>query len=339
VTEPSVKIIVRMPNWIGDAVLALPALATLRAAYPEAEIWIAAREWVKDLIGPRPSVQGIVALPEVRNLKSLRKAARLVKAGGFDIGLLLTNSFASALVFSLAGVRERWGYARDGRRLLLTRAVRVRETWAPLSQRDYYLALLAGLGLAPLSGEIDLHVSAAEGKAADALLDTAGRDRSRPLVILNPGAAYGPAKRWPAERFAALAGLLRSRAGAEIALVGAPGDTSIADAIASAWDGKLLDFTGRTSLRELAGLITRARVFITNDTGPMHMANALKVPVVAIFGPTDPLRTGPFQPPSAVLKKDVPCWPCLYRACPYDHRCMTRIDPEEVFAACREFLP
>ncbi len=334
----SVKIIVRMPNWVGDAVLALPALGTLRAAYPEAEIWVAGRDWVKDLIAPGHSVRGFVALPEARGIRSLLDAGRRVRAQGFDIGLLLTNSFSSALVFRLGRVRERWGYARDGRRFLLTRAVPFKDGGAPLRQRDYYLELLSGLGLKPLSREIDLHVSREEKEAADAALDRAGRDRSRPLVILNPGAAYGPAKRWPAASFAALARLLASRANAEIALVGGPGDRPAAAEIAAAYEGKLLDFTGRTSLRELAGIITRAGAFVTNDTGPMHMASALKVPVVALFGPTDPRQTAPAEPPSTVLKRDVPCGPCLYRKCPYDHRCMTGIGPEEVFAACREYL-
>jgi heptosyltransferase II len=334
----SVKIVIGMPNWVGDAVLALPTLGTLRAAYPEAEIWVAARDWVKELFAPGHSVRGVVPLPRVRDLKSLRDAVRRIRVHKFDIAILLTNSFSSALVFRLAGVKERWGYAWDGRGFLLTRGIPVKDGWAPLNQRDYYLALLAGLGLEPVSKEIDLYVSAEEKEAADSALAAAGRDPARPLVILNPGAAYGPAKRWPARQFATLARILRSRANAEIVLVGSQGDREAAAEIASAYGGTLIDFTGRTSLRELAGIISRARAFVTNDTGPMHMANALRVPVIALFGPTDPGRTGPFQPPSSVLKKDVPCWPCLYRACPYDHRCMTGIDPEDVFAACREYL-
>jgi heptosyltransferase-2 len=166
----------------------------------------------------------------------------------------------------------------------------------------------------------------------------AGRDACRPLVVLNPGAAYGPAKRWPAERFAALAHLFQARKNAEILLVGAAGETDIAASIASGLERKPLDFTGKTSLRQLMGLISLGRVFVTNDTGPMHIAGALGVPVVAIFGPTDPKATGPSRKPSVVLKKDAPCWPCTYRFCPYDHRCMTGIGPEEVFSAAEGFL-
>jgi heptosyltransferase-2 len=166
----------------------------------------------------------------------------------------------------------------------------------------------------------------------------AGQEPTRPLVVLNPGAAFGPAKRWPAERFAGLARLLQARKNAEILLVGAAGEADIAASIASGLERKPLDFTGKTSLRQLMGLISLGRVFVSNDTGPMHIACALGIPVVAIFGPTDPKATGPSRHPSVVLKADVPCWPCTYRSCPYDHRCMNRIGPEEVFAAGQDFL-
>jgi heptosyltransferase-2 len=332
------KIVVRMPNWIGDAVMALPVLDALQSNFPQAELWAAAREWVEGLFSPGHGITGLVPLPEVRNLKSLREASSRLREHRFDAGLLLTNSFSSALVFRLAGIPERWGYARDGRGLLLSRGVPLKKGGETRHQTDTYRDLLAGLGIKAPAGAVDLHISEEEKTAAGKAMIEAGRDPARPLVILNPGAAYGPAKRWPAERFADLARRFQARNNADILLVGAAGEADIAASIASGLERKPLDFTGKTSLRQLMGLISLGRVFVTNDTGPMHIAGALGVPVVAIFGPTDPKATGPSRRPFVVLKKDAPCWPCTYRSCPYDQRCMTGIGPEEVFSAAEGFL-
>jgi heptosyltransferase-2 len=156
------------------------------------------------------------------------------------------------------------------------------------------------------------------------------------LVILSPGASYGPAKRWPACRFAELAGLVQKRKGAEILIIGSADETEVAESISSSMEKKPAILTGQTSLPRLLGLISQAALFISNDSGPMHMANALRVPVVGIFGPTDPEVTGPFEQPSRFVKKEVPCWPCAYRKCPYDRRCMMNISAEDVFRAGEE---
>jgi len=334
------KIVVRMPNWIGDAVLALPVFDALKAGLPEAEIWAAATAPVNGLFSPGHAVKGVVDLPAVHDLKTLREGSARLKAHRFDAGLLLANSFASALLFYAAGIRERWGYAGDGRKLLLSRSVSRRngEGLPPRHQRDYYLDLVSGLGFNPASPEIDLHLAPAEKDAAARTLAEAGRDPARPVVVFNPGAAFGPAKRWPADRFATLAGMFQDRMNAEILIVGSADDAPAAAVISAALRRPPINLIGKTSLRELMGLISLGRLFVTNDTGPMHIASALGVPVVAVFGPTDPLVTGPLRKPAAVLRKDVPCRPCLYRSCPYDHRCMTRIDPEEAYAAGRGLL-
>jgi heptosyltransferase-2 len=182
-------------------------------------------------------------------------------------------------------------------------------------------------------------VTEAERESARAALEAGGADRGRPLAVLNPGAAYGPAKQWPAARFAELARLLQDRRGADIAVTGTAADAPLAAQIGAGLARKAVDLTGRTSLRGLLGVFNRAAVVVTNDTGPMHMANALRVPVVGVFGPTDPAATAPFHPPSTVVKKDgIVCWPCLYRVCPYDHRCITAVAAEAVFAAAGELL-
>jgi heptosyltransferase-2 len=332
------KLVVRMPNWVGDAVMALPVLGSLAASGPDIEVWAAGEPWVADLIPAGSGVRGTLTVPRTRGLRGFKAAAAALKPHRFDAGLLLTNSFGSALVLRLAGVPERWGYARDGRGLLLTRRVRVKEAIEPRHQRDYYLDLLAGLGFAAAFAGSGLKVTPEETAAAERMLDEAGRDRSKPLVILNPGAAYGPAKRWPADRFASLGRLFQSRAGADILLVGSAGERDIAGLVAEGLERPALNLAGRTSLRELVALIGLGRLFVTNDTGPMHIADALGTPILAVFGPTDPVATGPGRARAAILKKDVPCWPCLYRKCPYDHRCMTGIGPEEAFEAGRGLL-
>lgn len=332
------KIAVRMPNWLGDAVLALPALHSLRQAFPDADIQAVTRGWGADLFSDHPSVDGVVPLPEARDLKALRTAGSGLKKLDIDLGILLTNSFSSAFLFYVAGIPARWGYARDGRGLLLTRAVPYKTPDTVLHQSDYYLHLLKALDIEPSGFGPGLVTTEEDWAWAAAALENGGHASGVPLVVFSPGAAYGPAKKWPAERFAALARKLRDEAGASVAVVGDAGDTETASLILEALGGCGLDLTGRTTLRRLIAVIRRARVFVTNDSGPMHIADALGVPIVALFGPTNPTATGPRRGPSVILKKEVPCWPCLYRSCPYDHRCMTRIAVEDAFEACRRLL-
>jgi heptosyltransferase-2 len=332
------KFLVRTPNWIGDAVLAKPALESLRRNFPQAEIWLLAKDQVREFYEADGLGDGILPLPDSQSPRALLRAAGLLKSRGFDTGLLLTNSFASALLFYLSRIPQRWGYRRDARGPLLTRGVSLPEFQPPEHQAYYYLDLMRGLGLGVVDPQIRLTVSEKEKKAARRWLQELGLNLKRPLVILNPGAAYGPAKRWPPERFAALGALVQRQKKAEIIITGSRGEEELAAGIASGLPRRPANLAGQTSLRQLLGLISQSRLFITNDTGPMHLANALSVPVVALFGPTNPAVTGPFHPPAVVLKKEVACWPCLYRKCPYDHRCLAGIEAEEALAAARQFL-
>lgn len=332
------KIVVRMPNWIGDAVLAGPSLRALRLRHPEAEIRAAGRPWLSDLFSGTGLVHGAVPLADGGGYRASRADGAALRAGGFDAGLLLTNSFGTALAFFLAEIPERWGYAREGRGFLLTRRVKVPAD-PRLHQRDYYLNLLAGLGQASgPAAPVELTVTPEERASARRALEAAGRRAGRPLVAFGVGAAYGPAKRWPAGRFAELAVRFAGDPGADVLLLGSPGESGIAEEVAAHAGRPLLDFAGRTTLREMMALLSLAGLFVTNDSGPMHIAGALGVPVTAIFGPTDPAATGPVAAPAAVVRREAPCWPCLYRTCPYDHRCMTRIEADDVFAAARPLL-
>lgn len=332
------KILVRVPNWIGDSILALPAIESLRQNFHDAHIWIAAQGWVEELFSAFDFIKGIISLPAATDLKRLKTSAQKIKKHDFDTGLLLTNSFSSALLFYLAKIPQRWGYARDGRRILLTRAVAFKNKENFIHQVQCYLHLISELGLQTSPPELRLPLTQEDRQEAENLLFSLHVDTKKPLVILNPGAFYGPSKRWPASKFSKLAALLQDRNESEILIIGSSEEVVLAESIAASLKKKPFILTGKTKLRQLAGLMSHASLFITNDSGPMHMANALNIPVVAIFGPTDPRVTGPFQDPSVVIKKEVSCWPCTYRECPFDHRCMEKIESEDVYHACQNFL-
>ena len=332
------KILVRTPNWIGDSVLALPALKCLSQNFPAAEIWVATRNWGEGIFKTVSFIKDLIILPDQTNLKSLKKESQKIKEKRFDIGLLLTNSFASALSLFMASIPERWGYSKDSRRILLTRGIPITEKEIFSHQVHYYLDLLSRLGMTTHNPQLffPLHENETKDTEHD-MLSLPGKE-SRLLITFHPGASYGSAKRWPVEHFISLGARLQKEKGALILITGTSSESNIADQISSQLPESPIVLTGKTSVRQLAAVIQLSHLFISNDSGPMHIANALKTPVIALFGPTNPLRTGPFQEPSVVLKKEVPCWPCSYRECPFDHRCMTQISPDEVYEACQNFL-
>ncbi len=335
----SKKIVVRAPNWIGDSILALPALANLKRNFPGSELWIAANDWVRDLFQMETRFEGVIPLLEQNSLKNLFSSARKLGGVGFDLGILLPNSFGSALLFYLAGIPQRWGYKSDGRGILLTKGVSIQNQGNRRHQAHYYLDLLSGLGLKKHSTEMNLTLDQGEPNHVKEWLESQGIEIEKPLVIINPGAFYGPAKRWPASRYSELASLLQKENSAQILIIGTEREIPLAERIAAGMPKRPFILAGQTSLSRLAAVISLGSLIISNDSGPMHLANALKVPVVALFGPTEPLRTGPYQKPYILLHKGAPCWPCSYRECPFDHRCMMSIAVQEVFEACQEFLP
>jgi heptosyltransferase-2 len=334
----SMKIVVRAPNWVGDSILAFPAMTSLKNNFPDAEVWVAAQDWVKDLFSMNDTFAGVLPLAKHGGLKSIRESAKNIRDLRFDLGILFTNSFASALVFFLAKVPQRWGYNKDGRGLLLTKGVSVRPDKDRRHQAHYYLDLLSLLGMNEFPDEYLLPISQEERDRTAAWLAAQNIHKDKPFVILNPGAYYGSAKRWPPDRYAKLASLLQEKNQAQILIVGSEEETQLAETISSLTNKNLHILTGKTSLVQLAGLLSFANLFVTNDSGPMHMANFLKTPLVALFGPTEPIRTGPFQQPAVVVHKGAPCWPCSYRQCPFDHQCMLNISPEEVFQECQKLL-
>jgi len=334
----SKKIVIRAPNWIGDSILALPAMADLKRNFPESEIWVAANEWVSDLFRMEEYFEGIVPLPEQNSLKNFNLSSRKLREFDFDLGILLTNSFGSALLFYLARIPQRWGYNRDSRGFLLTRGAPVQNRANRSHQVHYYLDLLSGLGLKNYATELNLSLDQRKLAEIKEWLESLNIDTKKPLVIINPGSFYGPAKRWPASKYSDLASLLQEKNNAQILIIGSETEIPLAEHIATDMRVKPFILAGQTSLAQLAAVISFSNIFISNDSGPMHLANALKIPVIAIFGPTEPLRTGPYQDPYIVFHKGAACWPCSYRECPFDHRCMMSITAQEVFEACQRFL-
>ncbi len=332
------KLLVRVTNWVGDAVMSLPALQHLRQALPEAEIVLLARPWVADLYADQQVADRI--LPAAAGGGSRGQVAAALRRERFDAALLLPNSFHAAWTAWRAGIPERCGYARDGRGPLLTSAVPApREGEIPEHQAYYYLELLRRLGLLsslPSLEGFSLRLPAGARQAARERLRGWGIQGSGAVVGLNPGAAYGTAKRWMPGRYATLGRRLREELGSEVVLFGAESERALAEAIAAQIGPGTPSTAGRTSLADFLALVPGCDLFITNDTGTMHVAAAAGVQVLAVFGSTDERATAPLGPRVRLLKKAVPCSPCLLRHCPVDHRCMREISVEEVFeAACQ----
>jgi len=339
------RVVVRAPNWLGDIVMALPAIAAVRAAHPGAHLAVAAPAAFADVCAAIPGVDGVVPL-RGSGIRAIGGHAEALKAGAFDLAILLTNSFATALAASRAGIAERWGYRRDLRGRLLTRAVPTQPGKGGAAMpagphhSAYYLRLVAALGMPPVDAAVALRVPAEGDARAAALLTEAGLPADAILVGFAPGAAYGSAKRWPPERVAgAIAGA--ARLGARAVLVGAAADREIARAIQSALDpaarASVVDVVGRTDVATLMAMLARCAVVVANDSGAMHVAAAVGRPVVAIFGPTDERATAPMGP-HTLVRRDVFCRPCLLRACPIDHRCLRRIDAADVVEAVAKHL-
>lgn len=333
------SVLVRATNWVGDALLSTPAVGAVRRAFPAAHLAVLARPPVREVFDGSPDVDEVIVAPARSFGRALAAGLALVRdlrRRGFDLAVLLPNAFEAALVAWMARIPHRVGYATDGRGPLLTRAVRRRAGVLERPQVDYYLGLTDALGW-PRAGEHPrLPVGPAAEAEAAALL--AGAEGDHPWVALNPGSTYGTAKRWPPERYAALADLLRDREGVGIVVVGSPGDREASRAVRQAMRGPALDLTGRTGLQALGACLRRMACLVTNDTGGMHVGAAVGTPVVAIFGPTDPRTTAPVGDGHRLVRQPVPCSPCLLRECPIDHRCMTGISVERVADEVRAVL-
>jgi heptosyltransferase-2 len=324
----AMKIIVRMPNWIGDLVMATPLLSDLKEAFPKAHITAMCRTPLSDLLKEDEAIDELFCYTKPSNGFASRQGRDIsaqLRAGKYDVGLLLANSFSSAWWFWQGKVKRRIGFSKHFRRLLLTDVVPFPGEKEHLVTT--YKRLLAPLGIGISHTAPRLFVNEAGTKE---LLYRNGFVEGKKLIGINPGAAFGSAKCWPKERFRALAMRLLLETDAYIVFFGDATTASLVKEIAQGLPEKVIDLAGRTSLRELAALIKECDLLITNDSGPMHIGAAFNTPLVALFGSTDDRVTGPYGQARAVLNRKVACSPCFKRVCPIDFRCMKEISIDDV---------
>ena len=341
--EPS-RVLVVAPNWLGDAVMSLPAIADVRRRFAASRLLVAARSSIASLFALVPGVDEVVTLhwrgrllqraPLQTDVERLRGVA--------DVAILRPNSFAAAWLARRAAIGERWGYAHDFRAPLLTRAVP--RPGASMHQGRYYQALVAALGIPNGPLQPDVRVPPAAREQARELLIQAGWDGRQLLVAIGAGAAYGTAKRWLPSHFAQLIADLARDQGVRCVLVGSAADADTIRMIASdpaASASAPIDLAGRTTLEVLAGVLALASACVSNDSGAMHLAGAIGTPLTALFGPTRETETAPLTRAGGradVLINPVWCRPCMLRECPIDHRCMRGLQPARVLASVTTLL-
>jgi heptosyltransferase-2 len=357
-TAPA-RILVRATNWIGDAVMSLPALRAVRTQFPSAHIAVLARPWVADLYFGEAAVDRVIPYPHrsgVHDLAAKWRTAQTLRRERFDLAILFQNAFESAAIARLAGIPRILGYNRDGRGFLLSQAVPVPLPGEiPTHELYYYLELLrrgdiisdTALPEPVLPEPATIRLEGAAAAAARGREALAGLHIPEPFIGVSPGAAYGSAKQWLPERFAESVARLAfeqpSDGGASICLFGSPTEVTLCDAVAR-MIGEIhpnlyvRNLAGQTSLRTFIDLAAAATLFLTNDSGAMHIASALGTPTVTVFGATNHLTTGPTGPCARVVRENVSCSPCLLRECPIDHRCMTGVSAARVIEAAAELI-
>lgn len=331
--EPYGRILIRATNWVGDAILSLPAIQAVRSRFSGAFIAVLARPWVAGVYRAGGLADEIILYEKRSGLAALRERLRVageLRRRRFDCALLLQNAFDAALIAALARIPVRIGYARDARRWLLTHPVEPpRRGEVPRHESFYYLELLRR------AGWLD-----ALPPGPEPLLNRNAR-QPEPVIGLSPGAAFGSAKRWLPERFAAAAAAIARHCAASVSVFGSPAEHELCERVAAgirACGVEARNLAGATTLEEFMDLAARCMLFLTNDSGAMHVAAALGVPTVAVFGSTDPEATSPLGPRVRLVREPVECSPCLLRECPIDHRCMTRVTADQVAAAALELL-
>ncbi len=342
------RILVILPGWVGDAVMATPALRALRTHYPEARITILCKAFLSTILSGGPWMDDVLHWPPRKRQprparrQSFLSFASTVREQGYDMAVLLANSFRAALLARLAGIRRRVGYDREGRGLLLTDKLlpaRINGHYVPTPMIRYYNAIARYLGCRDVPEVPELFTTHEEESAVDERLAAEGVLPDQPVVVLNCGASFGPAKCWLPDRFAEVGDGLARRYDAAIMISCGPKETEIAHDVAARMKAKagVLD-QPLLGLGPLKALIRRSALLVTNDTGPRHFANAFGTPVVTIFGPTHPEWTLTPRATERSLRVDVDCGPCMKRVCPLDHRCMTRIGSDSVLAEAEKLI-
>lgn len=343
--KPIERIVVRGTNWVGDAMMTIPALRQLRRLFPNAHITLATRAWAEGLFSDADFLDDL-QVHEGSGLRSVVQQVRQWRKGNFDLAILFPNSLETALVASLARIPVRIGYATDGRQALLTHPLALPEWRESKHEVFYYLKIVAELEWLIkheqtfLDTQPDGSLKVDESRrsnAKDFLRNKGVRDDSL-VVALCPGSINSRAKRWPTERYAALGDRLIGELGAEVLLIGSSAELDVSLEVSRQMRNQPLILTGETNLGQLVATLSLVDLLVTNDTGPAHIASALGRPTLVIFGPTNPLTTRPFSQFGEIVREPPDCAPCMLRDCPIDHRCMTAITPTAVFERVRNLL-
>lgn len=338
------RVVVRGTNWVGDSVMTVPALRALRRVLPEAHITLVIRPGTKGIFSEADFIDDVLVYDR-KGVLSVFGQVREWKRREFDLAVLFQNAFEAALIPFLAGVPLRLGYATESRQALLTHPLPLPDWRSSRHEVFYYLYLVTALeqmlfGRSDVcESEPDASIQISESRKAEAaeLLRTFGVGEAESIVAICPGSINSRAKRWPSERFAALADrLIESKR--RVLLIGSKDELDVSEDVVRRMQNKPVVLTGKTSLDQITAVLDRADLIVTNDTGPAHIGAALGRPTIVIFGPTNPLTTRPFAPEAEILRNPPECAPCMLRDCPIDHRCMTAIDVDEVFERSHALL-
>lgn len=332
------NILIRGTNWIGDAILTLPAMASIRATYPHAHIAVLVKPWVADIYKLFSAVDEVIIYEDKYDTPAgVFRLASMLKNRNFDAAILLQNAIEAAIIAFMARIPLRAGYDSDARGLLLTHSVKRTKEIRKVHQIEYYLEMVKALGCVSVDREmwlptkINLH-------DARSIVKKYMPETNKSIIGIAPGATYGPAKRWFPDRFAAVADKLSESFPMQGIILGSKADWETAEEVRKAARTKLINLAGKTNLLEAIYLISQCRLFLSNDSGLMHIAGALNIPTVAIFGSTNPITTSPAGNSFTIVRKDVSCSPCMKETCPTDFRCMKLISVENVFAAAQNIL-
>ena len=342
--EKTMKILVRGTNWIGDAVMSIPALRELRRIFPDSQITLHTRSWDDGLFRDVDFIDELVTFDKHRwKIKDVYDNSQFLRDDKYELAVLLPNSFESALTYFLTRIPRRIGYNKDVRGLLLTDPIAVPEWKNRKHEVFYYLNLVAEverrvLGRDTVSQAIpntDLNISDERKNEARRQLTNFGVDLSKKTIALGVGSTNSRAKRWPAERYAEMNDKLQTEMDVNVLLVGSKAEMDVSDEVIKLCLRPPVNLTGATDLAEAVAILSEIDLLISNDMGLAHIAPAVGTRTIAIFGPTNSETTRPFSYHAQVIRKEVECSPCMLRDCPIDHRCMTRISVDEVFEAAK----
>jgi heptosyltransferase II len=332
------SLLIRSTNWIGDAVMTTPAIRAIRHNFPNARIHLLAKSWVAPVFENSPYIDQIISYEYAGALRTV-KAAKMLETYGFDAAILLQNAFEAAWVAYRAKIPIRIGYDTDLRKMLLTHPIHRSSKILRLHQTHYYNEILKGGGLKTNGTFLELYLSSKDHDSALKILKNSNVYDTDFVVGINPSATFGSAKQWFPERFARLSDGLNKRFNSKTIIFGGPNDRELGASIMKMMKTFAVNLSGKTTLKEAMALIARCRLFITNDSGLMHIAAALNVAQVAIFGSTNFAATGPWSPRARIVRSNVDCSPCLKQQCPLGHKaCMKTISVDKVLTTACDLI-